>query len=97
MKKLDLEIELSPHNSIEAFAAYVNHSARTGKPKIVINFRSTVMACAEHDLHFIDFISESTVHEMIHAFQDLFKKAFDEDEVEEAIMAGRNYLEKRKK
>ena len=89
---MNLKIEISPDNNIPAFAGYVNCSVLKNKPKIVVNFNASLFACAEHDLSFKDFFAENVVHEMLHMVQDIFGRAFDENEVEDAIMAAREYI-----
>lgn len=96
MKKIDLKITLEPDNEIPAFAGYGNHTAKEGAPKIIFNFMAMVMACAKNNDTALDykmFFADSIVHEMLHMIQDIFDKAFDEKEVEDAICHARKFLE----
>ena len=93
-KEINLTIELSPDNDIEAFGAYVNYDGADDAPRILINFKSTLLASADNGLNYRMFFAESVVHEMLHMVQGLFSQAFDEDEVENAILAAREYLSK---
>ena len=96
MKK-KIEIKLKPNNEIPAFAGYVNHSvADPSGPEIVFNFRAMLFSCAEHNEGSKDYkryFADSVVHEMLHMVQDMFDQAFNEDEVEDAIMHARKYLD----
>ena len=97
MKNIDLKITIEPDNDIPAFAGYCNHSGPDGAPKIVFNFMSMIIACAENGDSAKDYklyFSESVVHEMLHMVQDIFDKAFSEEEVEDAITKTREFLEK---
>jgi hypothetical protein len=94
MKKIDLKIIISPDNDIPAFAGYVNRSVEDeNTPEIVVNFRASLIACAENDIEFKDLFAENIVHEMLHCFQQIFDKSFSESEVEDAIMHARKFLE----
>lgn len=95
MKKIDLKIILESDNEIPAFAGYGNHTGKEGAPKIVFNFMAMLMACAENGDTAIDykmFFADSIVHEMLHMIQDIFDQAFDEKEIEHAILSAREYL-----
>jgi hypothetical protein len=93
MKRINLEITIAADNHIPAFAAYVNYFGDTEEdvdaPKIVVNFNAMFGSMVENedmDIKFSDFFAESVVHEMLHMVQDIFGKAFNEDQVEDAIM-----------
>lgn len=89
-------IEIKNNESIPAFGAFLKGSAKKGKIKICLNLTSSVLVCADNNLDFYDFISETTVHELLHAFQEFFKKSFNEEEVESAIQQGQQFLNKEK-
>ena len=91
---MNLKVSISNSEDIPAFAAFLSPSAKQGNIKILINIKSSILACAEEkELDFYELISDSTVHELLHAFQELYKKAFDEDQVKDAIEQGRKFLE----
>lgn len=95
-KKIDLKITLEAANDIPAFAAYCNYSGRKGSPKMVFNFMGMVISCAEQGdsaKEYKMYFAESVVHEMLHMIQDIYDQVFDEDEVEDAIMQTRKFMD----
>lgn len=84
------------NKELPAFGGFIQGSAIKGKIEILIDTEKTALACAHEDIDFYEFLSETTVHEMLHAFQELYKKAFDEEQVENAIEQAREFLEKNK-
>jgi len=89
MKNLDLKITLAADNNIPAFGAFVNYfgKKKDREPRIMINFNATFSAIVENPgIAYKEFFSESVVHEMLHMVQGIFGQAFDEEEVESAIM-----------
>lgn len=98
MMQTDLKIELLPDNEIEAFAGYVNYEGGFTKdecPQILINFRSMLITAAEEDMNAKEYkawFAENVVHEMLHMIQAIFKQAFDEEEVDDAILQARETL-----
>lgn len=94
MEKIDLKITIAADNHIPAFAGFVNyHDKRRNKePRIVVNFNAMFGAIVEDEdfgITYKEFFAENVVHEMLHMIQNIFGQAFDEDEVEQAIMACR--------
>jgi len=87
--KLKFEIKT---DELPAFGGYLSGSAIKGIAEIKIDTNNTVLACADNDIDFYELMAENTVHEMLHAFQDLYKKAFSEEEVENAIEQAKEYL-----
>lgn len=79
-------------DKLPAFAGFVQGSAIKGRVEILVDFENTILACAENEIDFYDLLSENTVHEMLHSFQELYKKAFSEEEVEDAIEQGKRFL-----
>ena len=69
-KRMDLKFQITKAD-IPAFSGFLQGSAIRGEIAIGINLESTVMACAEHDISFYELMAEHTVHEMLHAFQEL--------------------------
>jgi len=91
MKPIDLKITIAADNNIPAFAGFVNYARkdRKNEPRIVVNFNAMFGAMVEDadiGLTFKEFFAENVVHEMLHMVQDIFGQAFDEDEVENAIL-----------
>jgi len=88
-----VKIKITQDNDIPAFAAFVATTANSGEAWFKLNINATLWACVENEeLEFFDILSENTVHEMMHAFQELYKRVFDEEEIENAILQAReNY------
>ncbi len=96
MKNLNLKITLAADNTIPAFGAYVNYThfddpevGTVQQPEILINFNAMFSAMVEEKdfgMTYKEFFAENVVHEMLHMVQDIFCQAFDEEEVENAIM-----------
>ena len=92
MKSIDLKITIAADNNIPAFAGYVNYFGdpenNDAGPRIVVNFNAMFGAMVENDMgiKFSEFFAENVVHEMLHMVQDIFGQAFDEEQVEDAIM-----------
>lgn len=93
---IELQIRVEPHNTIPAFAAFVAREFNEqlyedrefDMPRILINFRASALACAEHtELRFSDLVAENVLHEMMHLLQELFGRAFDEGEVNRLLDA----------
>lgn len=84
------------NKELPAFGGFIQGSAINGEIEILIDTSGTVLACADEDIDFYEFLSETTVHEMLHAFQEMYKKAFDEEQVENAIQQARDFLEEEK-
>jgi len=78
-------MDIEPNNEMEAFGAYLVDSYNDGRPKIRINFCASLLAAKDEGLDFKQMISRHAVHELIHVFQEIFDRAFSEDEVEEAL------------
>jgi hypothetical protein len=93
MKKNNIEfkIEISPDNKMEAFGAYLSPSANEDTAKIMLNFNAS-LGCAiqEKDIDFYEILSETTLHEILHALEDIFKQTFNEEKIEKIIEANRN-------
>ena len=62
-------------------------ATKTPEAKIVVNIEAMVNAAAdkENDISFEEIFTTSVVHEMLHAVQELYKREFDEDEVENVL------------
>jgi len=80
------------NGELPAFGGFIQGSAIKGTAEIIIDTAGTALACADENIDFYDFLAESTVHEMLHAFQEMYKKAFDEEQVEDAINQARTFL-----
>ena len=98
-KKIDVKIDLIADNNIPAFGGFVNHLGEDEAFKIVVNFNSMFRAIVEEPeafdgMTYKEFFAETVVHEMLHMIQGIFKQAFDEEEVENAIMQCRKDLKK---
>lgn len=89
-KKIKVQIKTG---QLPAFAGFVKGSAIKGRIKIIVDTENNILCCAEHDIDFYELLTENTVHEMLHVFQELYKKAFDEDQVHYAIEQGKKFLE----
>ena len=81
------------NEELPAFGGFIQGSTIKGTAEILIDTAGTALACADENIDFYEFLAESTVHEMLHAFQEMYKKAFDEEQVENAIEQAREYLE----
>ena len=92
MKK-EIRVSITEDDDLPAFAGFVAGSTKN-EVRIKVNIPVTLLVCAEHDIDFYELLAESTVHEMLHAFQELYKKAFDEEEVEEALLQARKNIKK---
>ena len=90
MKPIKINIKTG---KIPAFAGFIKGSAIKGKVEILVDIENTILCCAENDIDFYELIAENTVHEMLHAFQELYKKAFSEEQVQNAVEQGKKYLE----
>lgn len=96
MKRIDLQITIAANNKIPAFAGYVNYFGKDKakkQPRIIVNFNAMFSAMVENedfDISYKEFFAENVVHEMLHMIQDIFSQAFNEEEVEEAILKCRN-------
>lgn len=87
-KKIKIRIE--DDDNIPAFAGFVAGSTKD-EVRIKVNIPATLLVCAEHDIDFYELMAENTVHEMLHAFQELYRRVFDEEEVEEALSQARRF------
>lgn len=84
--KIDLEVV----NGIPAFAAYVAGSVKEGPARIIVNMQDLLETVKEDEdprIALAEVMSETIVHELLHAFQDIFNQAFRELDVEQAIKA----------
>jgi len=79
---------ITPNNDIPAFAGYLSGSILEPEAKIVVNFEAMVNAAVdpENEITFEELFTTSVVHEMLHAVQDFYGKAFDEKEVEKVLL-----------
>ena len=89
---MKIRFVITSEPTLPAFAGFIQGSALQGEIHIGVNMESSALACAEHGIPYTTLLAENTVHEMIHAFQELYDKAFDEDEVEDAIQQARDFL-----
>ena len=84
----EIHFSITPKNDIPAFAGYLSGTAtKTPEAKIVVNIEAMVNSAADkdNDISFDEIFTTSVVHEMLHAVQELYKKEFDEDEVENVL------------
>jgi hypothetical protein len=59
---------------------------------VQLNINAALAVEAEYpELSWKDIIAETTLHELLHAFQELFDRPFDEEEVTVAIERLREY------
>ena len=84
MKK-EILVEIANKNDTFSFASFCKGDKNSDTLKIRLNLKNIFLACAEHDLDFYDFVTESVVHELLHGFQEIFKRKFSEKEVEEIL------------
>jgi len=89
---MKLNIEIVNDRSLPAFAAFVAGSAKKNKIKFKVNIEPSIMANAEYGIDFYELMAEHTVHELLHVFQELYKKAFNEDEVNDAIEQAKQFI-----
>jgi len=78
---------ITPDNAIPAFAGYLSGSVRQPEAKVIVNIEAMVNAAAdkENEISFEEIFVTSVVHEMLHAVQDLYRRNFDEEEVERVL------------
>jgi hypothetical protein len=96
MNEIKLKFRIENDETIPAFAGFIKDSANNGEAIFHVNMNATLFCCAEHDIDFYEFLAENTVHELLHAFQELYKRAFNEDEIEQALLQARELIEKEK-
>jgi len=90
-KTKNIQIEIQANNDIEAFGVFVDTERIDSKATILVNFTSLLFVCAEYpEISYKELFADTVVHEMLHMVQQIFNKAFDEDEVENAILQARN-------
>jgi hypothetical protein len=90
------KIKIQNDRDLPAFGAFCRGTSED-TIEIVLNMEVSALAGVEHRIDFYELLSETTVHELLHAFQELYKKAFDEDEVENALEQARKFLDNKKK
>jgi hypothetical protein len=98
MKKLEIKIKIIPDNAYYGFGAFLEAPKKNIKeePLILINFQAHLFASAEFNIDFYELLSESTVHEMLHQIQGIYKRKFKEKEVRHAIDQAKEYIAKNK-
>ena len=89
VKRLVMPLSMKPDNEIPAFAGYLSGSVKEPEIKVVVNIEAMVNAVAdkENEITFEEIFTISVVHEMLHAVQELYKREFDEEEVEKVLAA----------
>lgn len=92
-KDIKLKIEISPDNNMEAFGCYLSPSADEGTALIKLNFAAILGCCIEEKLDLYEVLSETTMHEIIHALEDIFKQTFSEEEVSKIIELNTSQVE----
>ncbi len=102
MKNIDLKITIAADNHIPAFAGFVNYfrKDKRNEPRIVVNFNAMFGAMVEDDdfgATYKEFFAENVVHEMLHMVQQIFGQAFNEEEVESAILLCREDIKPERK
>lgn len=83
-----IKFSITPNNDIPAFAGYLSGSlSHAPEAKIVVNIEAMVNSAVDKDneITFEEIFTTSVVHEMLHAVQELYKREFDEDEVENVL------------
>lgn len=91
MKEL-LKFYIKENENIPAFAGFIKDSLNEGEALFVINLKASLLCSAEHNIDFYELLSEHSVHELLHAFQELYKKHFDEEQVENAILQAKEFI-----
>jgi hypothetical protein len=71
----------------KGFAAYINGSASEGTAVIVADLHAILYSCLDNGESWKRVTAESCVHELLHAFQEILSREFDEYEVEAAMRA----------
>ncbi|WP_169701531.1 hypothetical protein [Desulfobulbus propionicus] len=92
---LEIKFSIKPNNEIPAFAGYLSGSVAEPEAKIVVNIEAMVNACADktNEISFEEIFTTSVVHEMLHAVQELYRREFDEQEVDDVLdKASRTYF-----
>ena len=82
-----VKFSITPKNDIPAFAGYLSGSVKSPEAKIVVNIEAMVNCAAdkENGITFEEIFTTSVVHEMLHAIQEIYKKNFDENEIERVL------------
>lgn len=73
----------------QGFAAYLNGSATEGSTVIIADLHAILESCVDSGEAWKRVSAESCVHELLHAFQEILGREFNDDEVEAAIAAAR--------
>ena len=84
---MQFKVSISPDNDIPAFAGYLSGSVREPEIKVVVNIEAMVNAVAdkENEITFEQIFVTSVAHELLHAVQELYRRDFDEEEVERVL------------
>lgn len=93
MDKIEFKIEISPNNKMEAFGSYLSPSANEGTAKICLNFNASLGCAIEENIDFYELLSETTLHEILHALEDVFKQTFSEEKIEKIIQGNRKEID----
>ncbi len=89
---MEFKIEIVNNEDIPAFGGYLTPSVTDGTAKIMLNLNATFCAAIEFpEMQWKEMLAEHTVHELLHAFQEIFGRSFDEEEIEQAIHRARKY------
>ena len=92
MNKLSIDLQIKNKPDLDGFAGFIAGTTKNKEIKIRVNINSSILACVEHDIDFYELLTANTVHELLHAFQELYKQEFDEEQVEQALEQGRIFL-----
>jgi hypothetical protein len=90
---MELKIEIK-NKTLPAFAGFVEGSAKKGTIKILIDIEKNILVSADKNIDLYELLAENTVHELLHSFQELYKKAFNEKQVNDAIKQAKLFLNK---
>lgn len=84
---MEFKVSIKPNNDIPAFAGYLSGTVREPEIRVVLNIEAMVNCAAEkeNDISFQELFTVSLAHELLHAVQDLYRKSFDEEEVERVL------------
>jgi len=85
---MEIKVRITPNNEIPAFAGYLTGSVREPVTEIAVNIEAMVNTSVdkEYPISFEEIFTTSVVHELLHAIQDIYRREFDEEEVEKVLM-----------
>ncbi len=93
-RAMTVRVEIENDSELPSFGAYLAGTAPEGTAAIKINFTALFAAIADEGDEIASedwkqIVSDTIVHELLHAFEDMLGKAFSEVRIEESIRRAR--------